>query len=536
MKRKTKLIATIMSICLVCAVFAIGVFALRTANLKIGGDVSFSATGVEADIKNVTLTGATTNDQVLATGSINTSMTQADIDSTFQNWQTLKLDFDENATDIELKFDIANTSTNADNYIEIDYSYTFSNTNPNVDVFPGDENDQSVWKNNNYILAPKGNATDATYSTFTLKFRVLDNELNVPQDTKVSVNIDLKHTTPAVLDENGYYNDIKYTLTTGTKNTAAVSGFKNTATDFNIPAVVSNGSNIFEVTSFADNAFQMCPRLTSINIPNSVIDIGDYAFALTGFTSVVIPNSVLTIGEHAFTGCSTLESVKLSDTLTNLSEGLFGSCAKLTSIIIPSTVSTVSKFYANYDMNLSEIIVNPRNAVFDSRGGCNAIIETATNKLLYGTAETTIPSSVTSIGNRAFSSNYSLTSITIQKNIETIEANAFADCANLETVVFEDGMKTIGNMAFAACGKLTSITIPSSVISMETDVFMSSGLDVVTIDSQAALEYGWVSTDVQTIYINEDLTIEIDESNLIYDGNFGNYATDKTGYLKFERM
>ena len=70
MKIKTKLIATIMSICLVCAVFAIGVFALKTANLKIGGDVSFSATGVEADIKNVTLTGATNNDQALATGSI----------------------------------------------------------------------------------------------------------------------------------------------------------------------------------------------------------------------------------------------------------------------------------------------------------------------------------------------------------------------------------------------------------------------------------------------------------------------------------
>ena len=205
MKIKTKLIASIMSICLVCAVFAIGVFALKTANLKIGGDVSFSATGVEADIKNVTLTGATTNDQVLATGSINTSMTQADIDTTFQNWQTLELDFDENATDIELKFQIANTSTNADNYIEIDYSYSFSNSSPNVDVFPGDENDQSVWENNEYILAPKGaTPADGDYETFTLKFKVLDKELNVPQDTKVSVNIELKHITP--VNATGVWN------------------------------------------------------------------------------------------------------------------------------------------------------------------------------------------------------------------------------------------------------------------------------------------------------------------------------------------
>ncbi|MBQ3494400.1 MAG: hypothetical protein IJA69_03195, partial [Clostridia bacterium] len=48
MKTKTKLISSIMSICLVCAVFAIGVFALKTANLKIGGDVTFNANGIEA--------------------------------------------------------------------------------------------------------------------------------------------------------------------------------------------------------------------------------------------------------------------------------------------------------------------------------------------------------------------------------------------------------------------------------------------------------------------------------------------------------
>ena len=133
MKAKTKIISLVLSMCLVGALFAIGVFALKTANLKIGGDVSFTATGVEASIKNANITGVkegvSNADFVMGEDDellIDTSMTQNDIDTDFATWKTLNLTFNENADDIVISFDIANMSLDPSNFIELDYTASFT--------------------------------------------------------------------------------------------------------------------------------------------------------------------------------------------------------------------------------------------------------------------------------------------------------------------------------------------------------------------------------------------------------------------------
>lgn len=77
---------------------------------------------------------------------------------------------------------------------------------------------------------------------------------------------------------------------------------------------------------------------------------------------------------------------------------------------------------------------------------------------------------VTSIGNYAFSSCPSLTSITIPDSVVSIGEMAFCNCSNLENVVMPNdsnsSLKLIGADAFYQCPKLKSITIPSSVISI----------------------------------------------------------------------
>ena len=49
--------------------------------------------------------------------------------------------------------------------------------------------------------------------------------------------------------------------------------------------------------------------------------------------------------------------------------------------------------------SLTNITVDENNTKYDSRNGCNAIIETASNTLIVGCQNTIIPNSVTSIGN-----------------------------------------------------------------------------------------------------------------------------------------
>ena len=77
------------------------------------------------------------------------------------------------------------------------------------------------------------------------------------------------------------------------------------------------------------------------------------------------------------------------------------------------------------------MIVDPENPYYDSRNNCNAIIETSSNKLLYGCRNSIIPDDITSIEGFAFVCCTSLTSITIPSSVTSIGDRAFRYCSNL---------------------------------------------------------------------------------------------------------
>ncbi len=147
-----------------------------------------------------------------------------------------------------------------------------------------------------------------------------------------------------------------------------------------IPESVTYNGTTYSVTSIGNDAFFECTGLTSVTIPSSVTSIEERAFyRCTGLTSVVIGNSVTSIGDYAFSGCS----------------------------------------------GLTRISVESGNTIYDSRNNCNAIIETATNKLMAGCQNTIIPNSVTSIGSLAFDGCTGLTNITIPNSVTSIDYGAF---------------------------------------------------------------------------------------------------------------
>lgn len=73
----------------------------------------------------------------------------------------------------------------------------------------------------------------------------------------------------------------------------------------------------------------------------------DYAFFFSPLTSITIPNSVTNIGHFAFRGCTLLTSVIISNSVTNIGDGAFNSCSKLTSITIPSAVTSIGSSALN---------------------------------------------------------------------------------------------------------------------------------------------------------------------------------------------
>ncbi len=78
----------------------------------------------------------------------------------------------------------------------------------------------------------------------------------------------------------------------------------------------------------------------------------------------------------------------------------------------------------------------------------------------------TIPASVISIGDMAFSACGSLENIRIPDSVTTIGEGAFYYCTNLSSVEIGNGVTSIGTSVFSDCTSLKKIIIPATVLSI----------------------------------------------------------------------
>ena len=250
------------------------------------------------------------------------------------------------------------------------------------------------------------------------------------------------------------------------------------------------------VTSIGNSAFTGCSGLASVSIPNSVTNIGNSAFsACIGLTSVTIPDSVTSIGNDVFRNCSNLESVTILDSVTNIGARAFDGCRGLRDVTVPQYVCTnrMSSVFASACQSITNVVVSDGvtsigNSAF---AGCISMASVA------------IPDSVTNIVNTAFNGLGSLTSfvvasdnafykavsgllltkdgktlvagingdVTIPDSVTSIGNSAFTGCSGLASVSIPNSVTNIGSGSFSGCSGLTNVTIPNSVTSIGNYVF-----------------------------------------------------------------
>jgi hypothetical protein len=216
-----------------------------------------------------------------------------------------------------------------------------------------------------------------------------------------------------------------------------------------------NGKD-YIVNKIGNYAFVKMDKLMSVFIPSTVHTIGVEAFdGCINLWSLVMSEGLKLIDVGAFSGCISLTRVSLPSGLESIKFKAFNNCIQLTSIVIPSSVTDITPTPFQGCNMLSSIKVDEGNAVYDSRGNCNAIIKTAENKMVVGCKDTHIPLSISQIGYYAFYSNLGLEEITIPNSVKIIGQRAFEFCRNLKKVTLLGELQNIEFCAFNGCGSVT---------------------------------------------------------------------------------
>ena len=158
-----------------------------------------------------------------------------------------------------------------------------------------------------------------------------------------------------------------------------------------------------------------------------------------------------------------MRSTKIPEGVTYIGQFAFEGCTGLTGIEIPASVTIIVGDAFTGCSNLKDIKVAEDNKVYDSRGGCNAVIKTEYKSLVVGGISTVIPNDVTEIGSYAFAGRSGLTAIEIPSSVTRIRDYAFKGCTGLTGIVIPEGVTRIDTAAFQDCTGLTSVKLPNSL-------------------------------------------------------------------------
>lgn len=199
----------------------------------------------------------------------------------------------------------------------------------------------------------------------------------------------------------------------------------------------------------------------------AVLDIGSVAIVAytgnegTGYTSN-ISYPVNTIPTRAFGSKNSLFSISIPSTVTSIEEDAFHFCNSLTSVTIPPSVNFIGNWAFDRQVFFT---VDSHNLKYSSIDGVlynknqTELIHCPTSKK----GSFTIPETVKTINNNAFSLCKELTSITFNSVVNSIGVEAFNGCIGLTSINIPNSVDSLGRYAFYGCIGLNTVSIPASV-------------------------------------------------------------------------
>ena len=210
-----------------------------------------------------------------------------------------------------------------------------------------------------------------------------------------------------------------------------------------------------------------------------IAGIADYAFKYRGseeeawlysITSITGLTNVKYIGEGAFYGNSSLSSVSLNRNLTEIKYATFYNTG-LIRVTIPRSLKSIGD-YAFSNSNLTEVDLSNINIDSIGHGAFHSI---------HGLSTLNLGDSVKVVGDYAFYGCDSVEEVTIPESVIYLGEDAFCGCTSLKTATVNASIETLENCTFAYCESLASVELPANLKTIGKEAFYkcSSLKDIV---------------------------------------------------------
>jgi hypothetical protein len=252
-------------------------------------------------------------------------------------------------------------------------------------------------------------------------------------------------------------------------------------------------------------AFGNCGSLKSVELPNRLTEIQNYAFnndtaletvsfgsklakigfksfdGCTSLKSITLPDTVQTIGENAFNGCTSLAEVTLNEGLIDIGASAFSEAAfgrkevngsvTYGTLTIPGTVQSIGKAAFYNCEYLSKV-------VFEDNPETNTVLTISSSNFSYAAfgecgslKSVVLPDRLTEIQNSTFYNDTSLEKVTFGSKLETIGVQAFWKCESLKSIELPATVKTVGDRAFSGCKSLAEVTLNEGIVTIGEEAF-----------------------------------------------------------------
>lgn len=250
------------------------------------------------------------------------------------------------------------------------------------------------------------------------------------------------------------------------------------------------------LSGFGEAFFYNCTRLRNVAIPkNAAFDeIGDYAFfGCTGILSLPAAGNIKVIGKYAYASSGIAGDLKIPSGIKSIGERSFAVCPGITSVDITSATEVGSGAFSACE-NLKSVSFDTLSVPEECFSYCGAL----ENVTLASAGDITL-------GKSAFAACVSLTGFDFISRITKLEEMALAGCTGFTALEFST-LTEIGNNAFSGCTKLALLTLPDTLLRIGSMAFYNCG-SLMALTIPASVEYideycfaEWSASQVITIY------------------------------------